>query len=204
MTTLTLKTAEPIRSAEDLYGKSDTWIETITGRQFSYLKPTFDIGEIAHALGNICRFTGQCRRFYSVAEHSILVSRIMEDQRLGDPMEGLLHDGVEAYLADVAAPAKSVLKDYKALDAALDKAMRKEFLVAETKSDGCVKADWLALFLEARELMPTKGKNWLGPPGLREEAWQLPYAICCWTPEDATSRFMDRMTDIRRRLRHLR
>ena len=193
-----------LKAAEDLYTKDDAWIETVTGRKFYYLKPTFDIGEIAHALGNMCRFTGQSRRFFSVAEHSVLVSRIMEDLRLGDPMEGLLHDGVEAYLADVASPAKAVLKDYKALDKALDRAMRAEFKMPLEKTEGCTTADWLALFCEARALLPSKGKGWTGPPGLMEQAWQLPYHIGCWTPEDATSRFMDRMTDVRRRLKGLR
>ncbi len=193
-----------IKPAEEHYQKSDAWIETITGRRFEYAKPTYDIGEIAHALGNICRFTGQCRKFYSVAEHSVLVSRIMEDRRLGDPMEGLLHDGVEAYLADVASPAKAILSDYKKLDHALDKVMRREFKLPETKSPGCIEADWIALFIEAKELLPSKGKDWAGPAGLRELAWQQPYMIQCWTPEDATSRFMDRMTDIRRRTRGLR
>ena len=66
----------------------------------------------------------------------ILVSRIMEDQGLGDPMEGLLHDGIESVLADIARPAKNLLKDYKALDAALDSAMRKQFVLPETDVRG--------------------------------------------------------------------
>ena len=196
--------AIPVKAAEDTYGKDDAWIETITGRRFYYARPTYDIGEIAHALGNICRFTGQCRKFYSVAEHSVLVSRIMEDQRLGDPMEGLLHDGVEAYLADVASPAKAVLKDYKALDKALDKVLRKEFSLPAEKTEGCIQADWIALFIEARELMPSKGKEFAGPPGLREQAWQTQYQLRYLTPESATSYFMSHMTEIRRRVKGLR
>jgi len=196
--------AIPVKAAEEMYGKDDAWIETVTGGKFYYANPLFDIGEMAHALGNLCRFTGQCRRFYSVAEHSVLVSRIMEDLRLGDPMEGLLHDGVEAYLADVASPAKAVLKDYKALDKALDKAMRKQFALPLEKSEGCVRADWLALYIEARELLPSKGKSFVGPPGLLEEAWQLQYQLRYLNPESATSYFMSHMTEIRRRVKGLR
>lgn len=194
-----------IATAEEVY-KDSPKIETITGRTFDFSKPTFDVGEIAHALGNMCRYAGHCRRFYSVAEHSVLVSRIMEDLRLGDPMEGLFHDGVEAYLPDIASPVKALLADYRKLDKALDRKMRIELHLPEEKTPGCTKADWLALFLEAKALMPSMGKGaiWMAPPGIMEEAWQLPYAISCYTPENATSRFMDRMTDVRRRMKGLR
>lgn len=200
MNTAVDKTA-PLGAAEDIYGKEDAWIETVTGRRFHYSKPVFDVGEIAHALGNLCRYTGQCRHFYSVAEHSVLVSRIMEDLRLGDPMEGLFHDGVEAYLSDVAAPAKAMLKDYKRLDHALDLVMRKQLDLPPEKTEGCIKADWIALFIEAKELLPSGGKDWVAPPGLRALALQQPYLLRYLDPQGGTSAFMDRMSDVRRRFR---
>ena len=186
-------------------GKMEPWIELITGGRFYYNDPAWDIGAIAHSLSMVCRFTGHCRKFYSVAEHSILVSRIMEDQGLGDPMEGLLHDGVESVLADVARPAKNLLKDYKALDKALDGSLRKSFGLPETMSDGCARADAIALLIEARELMPNKGENFTG---MSDEivlaAKKATYMIAGWTPENARERFMTRMHDIRRRTRGLR
>jgi len=195
-----LKTKKPIDDS-----KMEPWIELITGGRFYYSDPTWDIGAIAHALSMICRFTGHCRKFYSVAEHSILVSRIMEDQGLGDPMEGLLHDGVESVLADVARPAKNLLKDYKALDKALDASLRKNFKLPETMSEGCMKADGIALLIEARELMPNKDDNFTG---MSDEvvlaAKKATYMIAAWTPENARERFMTRMHDVRRRTRGLR
>ena len=185
--------------------KMEPWIELITGGRFYYNAPTWDIGAIAHWLSMICRFTGHCRKFYSVAEHSVLVSRIMEDQGLGDPMEGLLHDGVESVLADIARPAKILLKDYKALDKALDISLRKNYGLPEAMSEGCMKADGIALLLEARELMPNKGENFTG---MSDEvilaAKKATYMVACWSPENARERFMTRMHDIRRRTRGLR
>ena len=195
----------PLKTAEDLYDKKDLqWIETVTGGKFYFRKPVFDIGEIAHALGMVCRYTGHCKRFYSVAEHSILVSNIMEHLKIGDPMEGLLHDATEAYLADIASPVKTMLKDYQLLEKALDGKMREQFKLPLIKTEGCIKADWMALFIEANTMMSSKAKDWAGPPGLREEALELPFQIRNYDPQWATSQFMDRMTDIRRRHRGLK
>ncbi len=57
-------------------GRGD-WMQTATGRQFWPMDPRpheVFIEDIAHALSMICRFGGHCRRFYSVAEHSVLIS----------------------------------------------------------------------------------------------------------------------------------
>ena len=71
------------------------------------------IESIAHALANKCRFTGHCRTFCSIAEHSVLCAQwaLREPirshssrQRLAREM--LLHDVGEAFLPDIAAPIK--------------------------------------------------------------------------------------------------
>ena len=58
----------------------NAWIQTYTGKKFFPLaaRPAdVDIRDIAHALAMKCRFNGHCRVFYSVAEHSIRVSRAL-------------------------------------------------------------------------------------------------------------------------------
>lgn len=180
------------------------YIELVNGSLFYYDKPVWDIGAIAHSLSLTCRFVGQCKKFYSVAEHSILVSRIMEDHGLGDPMEGLMHDAVESVLADVPRPAKNRLPDYKALDKSLDASMRLQFKLPEQMTDGCKQADSLALLLEARELMPDKGECYGFDDATTATARKMTYMVVGWTSEDARGRFMTRMHDIRRRLRGLR
>jgi len=81
-----------------------SYIVTYTGKRIYPLDPDPDeicIEDIAHALSNKCRFGGHTRAFYSVAQHSIIVSNFC-----GDPLNGLLHDAAEAYLADVASTIK--------------------------------------------------------------------------------------------------
>jgi uncharacterized protein len=82
------------------------WIGTHSGGKFWPLDPDpndVNIGDIAHALSQQCRYTGHTHRPYSVAEHSLLVSAHCPS---GYELEGLLHDAAEAYLADVARPVK--------------------------------------------------------------------------------------------------
>ncbi len=65
------------------------------------------IEDIMDGLAKICRYNGQINRFYSVAEHSVLVSRYAEiigDQEAALP--GLMHDAHEAYTGDIPSPHK--------------------------------------------------------------------------------------------------
>lgn len=89
-----------------------TWILTIGGREH-YLKHGTDatppnIEEIAHSLAIINRFTGHTSRPYSVAEHSLLVSRIAASEGASPvaQLAALLHDAHEAYIGDLASPVK--------------------------------------------------------------------------------------------------
>jgi len=71
----------------------------------------FRIETIAHALAHTARYGGHARRFYSVAEHCLLVERIVRTapKYQGAPLEcqwALLHDADEAYLLDMPAPIK--------------------------------------------------------------------------------------------------
>lgn len=84
-------------------------MKTYTGRILDpfNLKPAdIDILDIAHALSNLCRFNGHCREFYSVAQHSVLVSEQLWRHGTRTKLAGLLHDASEAYLCDIPRPIK--------------------------------------------------------------------------------------------------
>lgn len=93
------------------------WIQTFTGRAFHYrdARPEdIHIEDIAQALSHHCRFAGMTSRFYSVAEHSVLVSQQFADPELR--MIGLLHDATEAYILDIPTPLKQLLPEYQAFE----------------------------------------------------------------------------------------
>ncbi len=107
--------------------QTESCISTSSGRFFDLLKPEeydYDIEEIASALSNICRYTGHVNRFYSVAEHSVLVSRLVPD-RLA--LCGLLHDASEAFVGDVSLPLKELLPEYKRIEDAIQEAIAAYF-----------------------------------------------------------------------------
>lgn len=102
-------------------------ISTVSGRFFDLLKPEeyeFDIEEIATALANICRYTGHVDKYYSVAEHSVLVSRLVPDSLA---MCGLLHDASEAFVGDVSSPLKKLLPEYRKIEDSIQEAIAKQF-----------------------------------------------------------------------------
>lgn len=89
------------------------WMQTVSGIQFWPLDPRpeeIEIGDIAHALSNICRFGGHSRWFYSVAEHSVIVSENVSDNHR---LTALLHDATEAYLGDMIRPLKRCMPIYR-------------------------------------------------------------------------------------------
>jgi len=102
-------------------------ITTLSGKWFDILNPEeyeYDVEEMATALSNLCRYTGHVNKFYSVAEHSVLVSRIVP---VSLRLPALLHDASEAYLGDVASPLKKLLPEYRAIEERVQAAIFKYF-----------------------------------------------------------------------------
>jgi hypothetical protein len=167
------------------------FVETHTGT-FYLEHPEFVAEDIIHSLSLLCRFNGHCRRFYSVAEHSVLVAELMDRVTGGDPWEGLWHDGTEAYLSDVPAPFKQFFPDWRVVEDRLDRHLRRVLSLPESKTKECKTADWLAVFIEAQDLLPSKGRNWADPEGIREEAIALHangWGISGYSPETAKNNF---------------
>jgi uncharacterized protein len=178
-------------STESIYNEATGFIETFSGKQFHPIYPQFCVDDIAHALGMNCRFNGHCRKFYSVAEHSVLVSSLMDAMSLGDPFEGLMHDASEAYLSDVPAPFKQYLPELGEYDRKVDLAIRETFKLPPSTTVECKRCDWMALFIEAYWLLPSKGETFHDPYNLRNRALEFKdeFEPFCFAPEVAVDVF---------------
>lgn len=142
------------------------WVQTFTGKAFFPFDPRVEdicIEDIAHALSNICRFNGQVRTFYSVAQHSVAVSRMTDTDRL----RWLLHDASEAYLGDMVSPLKHdprLGEAYRAIEAKVQRVIHQKFGLGEVEHDAALhKADLVMLATEARDLMAKPPELWHNP-----------------------------------------
>lgn len=127
-------------------------ITTLNGKYFDILKPEeyeYEIEEIASSLSNLCRYTGHVNSFYSVAEHSVLVSRLVPDSLA---LAGLLHDASEAFLGDVSSPLKKLLPEYKKIEDNVQKAIFNHFGLDYPMSDEIHVADKKMYWQERQEV----------------------------------------------------
>jgi hypothetical protein len=165
-------------------------IQTFSGKSFDLFAPDpsqICITDIAHALSNLCRFTGHGKRFYSIAEHSIHVASLLPAEL---KLEGLLHDASEAYINDLSTPLKHSghLDGYRDIEAGLEHAIRVRFNMNYNKLH--IKwADKKMLALEADRLLSKplipEWKDHLKDV-MRPDGIKLP----CWSPRTAKIRFL--------------
>ncbi len=161
-------------------------IRTVAGRYFDFMAPhrsAFGIEEIAHALANLCRFTGHTTEFYSVAQHSVIVSSIVPFE---DAMHGLLHDAAEAFVGDVASPLKRLLPEYRAIEKRVEAAVLERFGLAPEFPESVKRADLILLLTEQRDLM-RNNDEWR-----QTDVQPLPHRIDPWPPEKARDAFIAR------------
>ena len=189
------------------------WQQTFTGKQFWPCDPRPEdvcLEDIAHALSLQCRFAGHCREFYSVAEHSVRVSWLIEAWNVREGYAGawrftsclaaLLHDASEAYCIDVPRPLKPYLAGYKAIEAGVMSALERwAGLNPGACSVPAIKhADEVLLRTEARDLMSAPPVPWTFAQGAPAEP--LPDVIRPMSPEFAKGLFIDRFNELKGRM----
>lgn len=143
-----------------LDGQPMSWIQTYRGKQFFPLEPrpeSLDIVDIAHSLSLQCRFNGHCREFYSVADHSLRVARILPPELA---LWGLLHDAGEAYLTDLPRPIKHSVTGYNELEDRMLEVIAHRFGLAWPMPESVLHADDVVLVTEARDLMAPAPASW--------------------------------------------
>lgn len=109
--------------------KTDGCFRTFTRRKFNILKPTsemIDIEDIAKGLAYKPHFSGFSPRFFSIAEHSLMVEKMVAQCNESDyhaRLEALLHDGSEAYTGDMIKPIKNLLPNFVLIENRIQKAV---------------------------------------------------------------------------------
>lgn len=169
-----------------------SWIITLSGSHFDYQKPTIesiDIHDIARALSHECRFAGHLPAFYSVAQHSVLVSRLVPSEFA---MEALLHDAVEAYCKDIPSPLKRLLPDYRGVEHRIDQVIRRCFKLPEQHSNEVKHADLVALATERRDFGLDDGTAWPILEGIKPNK----EIILCWPAYEAYDAFIERFYEL--------
>lgn len=135
-------------------------ITTRSGRQVSLMNPQpgqIDIGDIAHGLAYQCRFNGQTTRFYSIAQHCLMVASILPAPL---KLAGLLHDAAEAYLGDIVQPLKLLLPDFQLIEDRFSAVIGARLGVSLDHIPEVKKADLIALATEKRDLLPKEKCRW--------------------------------------------
>ena len=176
----------------DLVRQGD-WMQTFTGRQFWPLDPRpeeIDPVDVAHALGYQCRYGGHTRRYYSVAEHCILMSLTMPTPELA--LAALLHDATEAYVVDVPRPLKRHLAGYAEIEDRVALAIVARFgLTCSPWPDEVHEADNRILLDERAQLMAPPPASWaidhLEPLGV---------GIDCLPPHRAAEAYLARLESL--------
>ena len=145
--------------------------------------------DIANSLAKICRFGGHIDNFYSVAQHSVLVSQCVEymvEEGVWDLghwnlkdvlLQALFHDGSEAYLGDMLGPNKKyffintgsitdpILKTYKAVETHVQNLIYSSLALPVEEHYTVHLADKTVLQVEGRHL---KGN-------ISDQLWDLGY-----------------------------
>ena len=181
-------------------GKTTDWIITYTGKKFYPLEPdprALDIADIAHALSNICRYTGHTLRFYSVAEHSVRLARFFKHENRETQRCALLHDASEAYLSDLPRPLKNrpEFLFYRDAEERLQNMICMAFGVPTKLPPMVAKADNDIVGDEARALLlPDAQPEWDLPIGISDIVTSPNdfggHKEFGWKPYEAEERFM--------------
>ena len=167
-------------------------ILTVSSQSFNFIDPASNVirvTDIAHALAHVCRFAGHTREFYSVAQHSVLVSLIVPPE---DALAALFHDATEAYIGDVSSPLKQLLPDYQAIEARLHADIFAKLGIPAELPASVKRADRILLATEQRDLIAPHDEEWSQLAGIEP----LPECIHPLPPFEAGTLFLDRYREL--------
>lgn len=169
------------------------WMQTYTGRAFYPMAAKvddIDPLDIGHALSLLCRYGGHVSRYYSVAEHCVLMSRAVAPE---NQLWALLHDATEAYLGDMIRPLKLALPAYREAEDRLMAVICDRFGLAHECPPEVKHADRRILRDERDALMAPPPLPW----AFIENVSALGVDVQGWHPTVAEFLYMDRLAELR-------
>ena len=174
------------------------YLQTVSGRWVNPFDPDpdqLDAGDIARALANQCRFGGHCRVFYSVAQHSVIVSEVVEERGFDveECFAALMHDATEAYLGDMPHPLKHrspLGAAFKEAEDRLEEALREHFRI----KPGVPEIKRVDRSLLAAERRAFSSEEWHWPE--LEGVEPLEIELTAWSPDEAAETFARRYAEL--------
>lgn len=174
---------------------TSNWMQTHSGKKFYPFDPKPDqicIQDISHALGMNCRFNGHVKKFYSVAEHSVLASYMVPEE---DALWALLHDAAEAYISDPPKPFKDGISEH------IDPHERRILEVIAEKyglempyPESVKKADWKMIIAERVEVLSDQSLLWDTVDSFEGTVPEISFNF--WFPERAALMFLKRFSEL--------
>lgn len=113
-----------------------------------------------------CRYNGHVQRFMRVAEHCVLVSRLVSPE---NALWGLLHDATEAYVGDMIRPLKLHMPEYRAVEDRAMLAIAGRFNISPAMPAEVHEADSRILLDERAALLSEPPGDW----GIRHEPFGI-------------------------------
>lgn len=167
---------------------------TYSGKRFNPIEPNvqdISIVDIAHSLSNICRYGGQCKEFYSVAQHSVVCSWEASYEL---KKKLLLHDGAEAYIGDIISPLKVTpqYESYRLIEEILMGAIYERFDLerdTEEEAEEIHRIDLLVRHTEMRDFGSIPEEFWIN-----EE--KLDYIIRPLPPKESKILFLKTFSNL--------
>lgn len=176
--------------------REGAFVETYTGERFYPFDPRpseVRLADVAQGLANTCRFGGQCRSFYSVARHSVLVGRELAAGGHGPRVQsyGLLHDAGEAYMADLPRPVKAAFPSFERAEERV-----REAVLAAVELPPPRDAEWEAVTAADDRLLHYEAGELLADGSWAGGAVDLGYDLRGGSPDADRERFLDRAGEL--------
>lgn len=170
-------------------------IALLSGNLFDYNDPdssVVTIEDIATALANVCRFAGHVHYFYSVAQHAVNCSYIVDPKFAFD---ALMHDTAEAFTNDLPTPLKWAVPIFKDLEVRIESAMSRKFGFTYPLSSEIKLADAQMLRME-KERVKRDRSHWAMLDGIEVDHLLNKVDLRLCTPPQAKKLFLNRYYEL--------